>query len=329
MAGRGIDPTPVNYAVWYHYAAGDRAAMNKEIDELLKKKTLHITDDVSIYLYNKYVVADTTKQEQASQSASANTQNVLAEIMQVIDKFSGETKAYNTELESHVTHLSEKITDPGLKEMAREIITRAVAIRDSGAALGTKLEESRKEVTQLKENLAKVTTESYRDFLTGTHNRKALESKLEELTQGARKKGGDVCLLMIDIDHFKTFNDRHGHLIGDEVLKKVGRGILDCVKGKDFVARYGGEEFAVLLPDTPLAGGLAVAEGIRRSIAQTELLRKDTGENLGSVTVSIGVARYRPEADSIPLLIGRADNALYRSKTGGRNRVTQESFEKE
>jgi len=113
------------------------------------------------------------------------------------------------------------------------------------------------------------------------------------------------------------------------VLKKVARGILDCVKGKDFVARYGGEEFAILLPNTPLAGGLAAGEGIRRTIAETELLRKDTGELLGQVTVSIGVAHFRPETDSIPMLISRADNALYRSKSGGRNRVTQESFEKE
>jgi diguanylate cyclase len=213
--------------------------------------------------------------------------------------------------------------------MAREFISRAVAIRDSGTALGAKLEASRREVTELKQNLEKVTQESSRDFLTGVANRKALDARLEEMTASAKEKNGDVCLLMIDIDHFKRFNDKFGHLIGDEVLKKVGRGVLDAVKGKDFVARYGGEEFAVLLPNTPLAGGLAAAEAIRRGIAETELLRKDTGESLGLITVSIGVARYRPEADSIPMLISRADSALYRSKMGGRNRVTQESFEKE
>lgn len=329
MAERGIEPTPINYAVWFHYAFGDKPGMNREIDDLLKKKKLHISDDVCIYLYNKYVIGHVTAPEKAAESISVSTQNVLAEIMQVMEKFSGETTTYNKEIDTHVTQLSQKITDPHLKEMAKEIISRSIAIRDSGTALESSLKESRREVTELKQNLEKVTREANRDFLTGVSNRKALEAKLEELTSLVKQKGGDVCLLMIDVDHFKKFNDKFGHLLGDEVLKKVGRGILDSVKGKDFVARYGGEEFAVLLPNTTLSGGLAVGESIRRSISEAELVRKDTGATVGIVTVSIGVARYRPETDSVPLFINRADDALYRSKMGGRNRVTQESFERE
>ena len=329
MTERSIDPTPINYAVWFHYACGDKKELNVEIDELLKKKSLHISDDVSLYFYNKYIIGYIKVQEKATEAAAANTQNVLAEIMNVIEKFSGETQTYNQEIDAQVTQMSQKITDPALKEFAGEIIKRAVSIRDSGKALGTKLEESRREVTVLKQNLEKAKTESNHDFLTGASNRKALEAKLEELTHWAKAKASNLCMLMVDIDHFKKFNDRFGHLVGDEVLRKVGRSLLDCVKGKDFVARYGGEEFAILLPDTPLAGALAVAEGIRRSVAETELLRKDTGVSIGGVTISVGVARYRPEADSIPLLISRADDALYRSKLGGRNRVTQESFEKD
>lgn len=328
MTERGIEPTPTNFTLWYHYAVGDRADMNKELNELLGKKNLKITQDVSIYFYNKYIIGDSYTQEKAMESASTNTQNVLAEIMEVIEKFSGDTQTYSQKMDEHVDNLS-KITDPALKEMAKEIISRASAIRNSGAALNEKLEESRREINDLKETLEKVTTEANHDFLTGTANRKALESKLEEFTHWAKQKNGDLCLLMLDIDHFKKFNDKFGHLIGDEVLKQVGRALLDSVKGKDFVARYGGEEFAVLLPNTPLMGALAAAEGIRKGISETELVRKDNGESVGGVTVSIGVARYRPEADSIPLLISRADNALYRSKMGGRNRVTQESFEKD
>lgn len=326
MTERAIEPTPVNYAVWYHYVAGDKADLNREIDVLLKRKTLP-TDDVSIYLYNKYVVDHTGQREPAQEKASQNTQTVLAEIMQVIDRFSGDTQNYNEQINEHVTVLSQKITDPTLKEMAAEIISRATTMRESGAALTKKLDESRREVVQLKTNLEKVTNESSKDFLTGTGNRKAFEAKLDELTAWAKEKSGDVTLLMVDVDHFKRFNDKYGHQIGDEVLKKVGRTLLDSVKGKDFVGRYGGEEFAVLLPSTPLSTGLIVAENIRKSIAETDLVRKDTGASVGPITVSIGVSRFRPDADTVPLFISRADAALYQSKSGGRNRVTPESFD--
>lgn len=326
MAERSIEPTPINYAVWFHYAAADRGALNQEIDLLIKRRTSP-TDDVIEYLYNRYVLDEPKKPEKAEEATSQNAQSVLTEIMQVIDRFSGDTQNYNEQLDEHVSSLSQKIMDPMLKEMAKEIINRAAAIRESGAQLTQKLEDSRKEVVMLKTNLERVTNESSKDFLTGTGNRKAFENKIEELVGWAKEKAGDVCLLMIDVDHFKRFNDKFGHLLGDEVLKKVGRTLLDSVKGKDFVARYGGEEFAVLLPATPLATGLIVADNIRKNISETELVRKDTGESVGVVTVSVGVAKYRVNEDSIPLFISRADAALYRSKMGGRNRVTPESFD--
>jgi len=326
MMERQIDPNPINYSVWYHYAAGDIAELNKEINGIIEKKLLAVTDDVNIYLYNKYILASVRKEEEALAENSKNTKSVLSEIMGVIDQFNDDTTTYNEQIDSHVTKLSQSISDPNLAAMAKEIVSRAVAIRTSGAELNKKLEESKNEVNKLKINLEKITSEANRDFLTGVANRKALEMRLSELTHWAKENNADLCLLMIDIDHFKKFNDKFGHLFGDEVLKKVGKSLFESVKGKDFVARYGGEEFAVLLPNTPLATGLIVAENIRKNIADTGLLRKDTGEMIGNVTVSIGVARYRCQEDSIAVFLGRADEALYRSKSGGRNRVTPESF---
>lgn len=326
MTERNIEPTPVNYAVWYHYIACDKGELNKEIDLLLKRKTPP-TDDVALYLYNKYISRQPRPEEKAAEQTSQNTQTVLAEIMDVIDRFSGDTQNYSDQIDVHVAKLSQKITDPTLKEMAREIVSRATSMRESGMALNQKLEESRREVVTLKTNLEKITNESNKDFLTGTANRKAFESRIDELSQWAKEKSGDVCLLMIDVDHFKRFNDKYGHQIGDEVLRRVGRSLLDSVKGKDLVARYGGEEFAVLLQGTPLSTGLIVAENIRKNIAETDLVRKDTGESLGAITVSIGVAHFRVDSDSVPLFISRADASLYRSKMGGRNRVTPENFD--
>ena len=130
---------------------------------------------------------------------------------------------------------------------------------------------------------------------------------------------------MMDIDHFKAFNDNFGHLLGDEVLKIVAKSLTDCVKGADVVARYGGEEFSVILPNTPLNGAQRVAETIRATIAKRELKRRDSGESYGQITVSVGVSLLRPGSDTNESLIKRADDALYKSKRHGRNRVTLEA----
>ena len=139
-----------------------------------------------------------------------------------------------------------------------------------------------------------------------------------------KKLSDFLCLLIIDIDHFKKFNDVHGHIVGDEVLRFVAKNIQKLIRGNDYVSRFGGEEFTVILPKTPLLGAMTVAENIRTSFAKLKLERKGKSVQLGTITVSIGVAQYRP-GESIETLIKRADQALYFAKNAGRNRVATES----
>jgi len=129
---------------------------------------------------------------------------------------------------------------------------------------------------------------------------------------------------MTDIDHFKTFNDTFGHLTGDQVLRLVALSVKQNVKGQDLAARYGGEEFAVILPDTVLRSGVTVADHIRRAVMTKELMKRSTGEHLGRVTISIGVATLRPD-DSAASLLGRADQCMYAAKRSGRNQVVCET----
>jgi diguanylate cyclase len=129
---------------------------------------------------------------------------------------------------------------------------------------------------------------------------------------------------MVDIDHFKNFNDSFGHLTGDQVLRLVALAVKNNVKGQDTAARYGGEEFAVVLPNTVLRSATTVADHVRRAVMTKQLMKRSTHEQLGRITVSIGVASLR-NGETAQSLIGRADACLYAAKRSGRNRVISEA----
>jgi diguanylate cyclase len=132
---------------------------------------------------------------------------------------------------------------------------------------------------------------------------------------------------MVDIDHFKQFNDAHGHQMGDQVLRLIGSTLTLSVKGQDTPARYGGEEFAIILPRTRLDDAVTLAEQIRKTVATKRVTKKNTGEALGKITLSLGVAMLRAQ-EPLGDLIMRADEALYAAKRGGRNRVVSEEIYK-
>lgn len=324
MAQHGIEPTPKNYAVWYAYVEGSNPELCTEVDAVINAGKV-FTPDLNGFLHNKYVAV--RSDQKLISDTTLNAQTLLTEILEVINDFKGSTDSYNKEVDQHVNKLSERIGDKSspVHEIVKEIIAGAAALKTSGSGLSQKLSESQEEISTLKKNLEKISREAQRDFLTGVFNRKAFDQFMDEQFKSAKENHTELCLLMIDIDHFKSFNDRFGHLIGDEVLKIVAKELVNSVKGKDFVARYGGEEYAVVLPNTPLAGAMYVAENLRQSIASHDLRRKDTGEICGSITISVGVAALRHTTDDMMSLIKRADDALYKSKHDGRNRVSQEA----
>lgn len=165
------------------------------------------------------------------------------------------------------------------------------------------------------------------DGLTGLNNHRVFKEKLCQEMERSTRYGRDLTLLLIDIDHFKSFNDNHGHQAGDEVLRKVAGLIFKNVRNTDIAARYGGEEFAVILPETSGAAALIVAERLRNSIERQTIILGD-GATVG-VTVSIGYASYPLDAREEELLIKRADEGLYRAKEAGRNRVCRHTVAEE
>ena len=163
------------------------------------------------------------------------------------------------------------------------------------------------------------------DALTGVHNRRYFEQRLREEVDRALRKGSPLSCLLVDLDHFKQVNDRHGHLIGDVVLREVAEQVKDQLRLSDAMARYGGEEFAILLVQTQATTARAIAERIRERIA-AQSFRLPEGVTL-EVTLSIGIATLMEEMRGADIdarardLVGRADHALYTAKHSGRNRV--------
>jgi diguanylate cyclase (GGDEF)-like protein len=160
------------------------------------------------------------------------------------------------------------------------------------------------------------------DELTGTYNRRFLEEALAKLVvPDDRRRGQVLSLMVIDLDHFKKVNDTYGHQVGDMVLKTVAQTLHKTLKESDVLARYGGEEFVVVLPRTDTAGAIVVAERLRIAVAGLSL-RKLAPVAPERVTISIGVASCPVHATTVAELIHAADEALYTSKSQGRNRVT-------
>ncbi|OPL19960.1 MAG: hypothetical protein AVO35_00440 [Candidatus Aegiribacteria sp. MLS_C] len=160
------------------------------------------------------------------------------------------------------------------------------------------------------------------DSLTGLKNRRWIDSRLPRLLDRHQRSGLPLTLVMFDVDHFKNFNDEYGHEAGDTVLASVASSAMDCLRPTDLCARYGGEEFLVILTGIPKEIGLSVAERIRQNVKATDV-ETDDGRKLPPVTVSLGIAEARSD-DVAAILIKRADSAMYRAKTSGRNRTCME-----
>ena len=175
-----------------------------------------------------------------------------------------------------------------------------------------------RQIQQAKADQEKLERLANFDSLTGLYNRRVILHRLDEQIKYVRRYGEELSLIMLDIDHFKKVNDQYGHLIGDEVLEEIAVLVQRNIRDTDVVGRYGGEEFIIILLKTGLPSAVDVAERIRKAIEAAEM--KDSEGNVFSVTVSEGVSSYKPAEDERSL-ISRADDALYRAKENGRNRV--------
>jgi diguanylate cyclase len=241
-----------------------------------------------------------------------------------IDTAMATANAYSGTLQSASGDLGDaSMGEAELRALAQRLLGETRRMQDANQQLEQKLEASREDISALQRDLDEVRRESMLDPLTKIFNRKSFDDGMLKAFAEA-EAGTPFCLLLLDIDHFKRFNDTWGHQTGDQVLRLVAMTLKSNIKGKDMAARYGGEEFAAILPETDLEGAVIVADNVRKAVQAKELLKRSTNEKLGRITASFGVATYHP-GDSPSSLIERADRCLYAAKHAGRNRVFAEN----
>ncbi len=319
-----IPANPNNFAVWYHYSAKTIPDLTKELDALLDAGET-FTNERNASIFSRFFTLD--REGEAIFRTAKEVEERLADIISNMNQAGDGAAAYGEALLNFTGKIQSATGDEGdegIKDLVSGMLETTRDMEEKNRRLEKKLQDSSLEISQLKGNLEEVRSEAMTDALTGIPNRKLFDIQLCRETTEVDENGGELSLLMIDIDYFKKFNDTYGHLVGDQVLRLIGAVLTSCVKGQDTAARYGGEEFAIILPNTDLDGALAVGKGICTQVGEKKVLNKKTGEDFGQLTISVGVGVFK-NGDLPTDLIARADGALYKAKEQGRNRVVTEA----
>jgi len=313
---------PRNYEVWYAYATGYNPSLNKSINETLSRNGGSLSAADVDQIYETYL--SPARLTDRLDNVGSQIVDEIERVMGMMDAALGSTNQYGESLAHATQDLGSTQDRDGLRKIVESIVRATRDMEEHNSRLETSLKASKHEINQLQANLEAVRNESLTDPLTSLANRKYFDSALDKLIAQSTASSEPLALLLADIDHFKAFNDTYGHLTGDQVLRLVAMALKQNVKGQDIAARYGGEEFAIILPNTTLRSALTVADHVRRAVMTKELMKRSTGEHLGRITVSIGLATLHKD-EAGPSLIERADNALYAAKRYGRNRVMCEA----
>ncbi|MES9946602.1 MAG: GGDEF domain-containing protein [Candidatus Thiodiazotropha sp.] len=319
LAKHDLILNPVNFSLAYHYVSGENSAFNKRMDELLESDGGWQDESVA-KLFRHFVCSC---DEAVLRDLREELMDIVAHTLGTMIDLTGKTSVTNEKIKMHIDTLAESEKIENVMQAVSAIIAETRSLITETNQFETQLLTSTDEVEKLKEELSYARQEAMLDPLTGVMNRRGFDQTLASVISEVvdHQHAANFCLVLIDIDHFKDVNDNHGHLLGDKVLRAVAELLTHHTKGKDACARFGGDEFAILLPDIGSNNAKNLAEYLRSIIEKIVLKRPNTGTVVGGISVSIGVAAFRM-GETIEDFLNRCDQALYRSKSLGRNRVT-------
>ncbi|MBU3002148.1 GGDEF domain-containing protein [Paraglaciecola arctica] len=310
-----ISAIPTNYALWYTYVANESPELKTAIDYVIDNK-LQLSETKTKELYRSYL-AET--EEVTAWELRQSVEAMLIELSQSLQDTRSETISFKESMDTCVDGLA-KVEREGLsvKEvmaLVRNLVRDTQNIRRSTIGFNKALTEAQKEITALRGQLEQSKQEALYDALTGLCNRRYFDEELA--TQSLQP---NLCLLLVDLDHFKKINDNYGHVMGDLVLKATAKKLQATCRDGAQAFRFGGEEFAIIVPNSDLAKARRLAESMRKAIEKIGVKDKRSGEVLGDIAASIGVAELTTGMNPLAL-IEKADKQLYEAKRLGRNRV--------
>lgn len=313
---RNIASTPNNYAIWYEYVTGENKQLVNAVQELDKANTIYNTEILQS-LYNEFI---SDAHEAAVNQLSKSVREIIHDFLNKVSKEGQDLNQYAQTLANvsdrvgHINHIDD------IKELIALLLTETKKREEATQSMQGMLENMSLEMKKLRAEVAKLNSEATTDSLTRVNNRRAFDIEIEGLISLSKSESKPLCMVLLDIDHFKAFNEKFGHSIGDKVLRFVASLIKNNIKGNDSVARFAGEQFAILLPETKLEGALSVAENIRDKLAKQTLSDSAAKIELGTITASLGVTSYQC-GESSDNFITKANIALSKAKNSGRNKV--------
>ncbi|MET0050038.1 MAG: diguanylate cyclase [Candidatus Thiodiazotropha sp.] len=317
-----IAPAPVCHLIAYQYVSGRDQTLAKRIDQNIASRA-SIDGHLFRHLFEELYLDEDAPQQMDEHLTDLH--HLLYQVLQGVSAACSHTELFDETLRQQSEALNANPSVEDLRSIASKLLEATTRSIQNNRLMQEQLQSVEQQTQHLQNEVRKLRDEASTDPLTGLYNRKALNQRMQTLLESAMASGGDgFSVLMLDIDHFKRFNDSFGHIIGDEVIRRVGKTMRDLLREEDFPARYGGEEFTVVLPSTRMDAAVEIARQIHQAVAKLSLVRRSTKERLPGITISVGAAQMRP-GDTCETLLERADQALYLAKEGGRNRVVSEA----
>ena len=317
MSECGVAPTPQNFELFYAHATGEISAVTHAIAEMLAQKK-PFTPEILQDLRSR------SRTMAAMEQVGEGMNSVIAGVLGRLNDVGRNAGHYSDKLSAATGELGEDQSPADLRRLVESLLVATREMENRTNSLEKELQKSSDQVSELRSKLDNVHRETLTDPLTGIANRKAFDNALAAAEIAVAESSDPVSLLLCDIDNFKKFNDNWGHQTGDQVLRLVASCLSENVKGRDTAARYGGEEFGVVLRGTALRDAVRIAEQIRHAVEARRLVKKSTGDVLGTITISIGVAQFAA-GETADVAVRRADSCLYGAKQSGRNLVIAET----